>query len=153
MRYELKTLYRDDTTHVIFKPLDFIARLAALVPKPRVNHTRFHGVFALNSKRRSLVTPGTGPLHNGEADLVRQVADLQEGRVDLPTAVLLNSRGGQPGNTNTVRGTEWRDALGRALARKGEANYRAGLDTVTDKVVETHGLSRMPRDSFRFRTA
>jgi hypothetical protein len=25
---------------------DFIARLAALVPKPRVNLTRFHGVFA-----------------------------------------------------------------------------------------------------------
>jgi hypothetical protein len=31
-------------------PLDFIARLAALVPKPRVNLTRFHGVFAPNSK-------------------------------------------------------------------------------------------------------
>jgi hypothetical protein len=31
---------------VIFEPLDFIARLAALVPKPRVNLTRFHGVFA-----------------------------------------------------------------------------------------------------------
>ncbi len=38
--------YRDATTHVIFEPLDFIALLAALVPKPRVNLTRFHGVFA-----------------------------------------------------------------------------------------------------------
>ena len=37
-------------------PLDFIARLAALVPKPRVNLTRFHGVFAPNSKHRALVT-------------------------------------------------------------------------------------------------
>ena len=35
VRYELKTPYRDGTTHVIFDPLDFIARLAALVPKPR----------------------------------------------------------------------------------------------------------------------
>jgi len=34
-----------------------IARLAALVPKPRVNLTRFHGVFAPNSKHRVLVTP------------------------------------------------------------------------------------------------
>jgi len=49
--------YRDGTTHVIFEPLDFIARLAALVPKPRVNHTRFHGVFAPNSKHHALVTP------------------------------------------------------------------------------------------------
>ncbi len=36
---------------------DIIARLAALVPKPRVNLTRFHGVFAPNSKYRARVTP------------------------------------------------------------------------------------------------
>ncbi|WP_409179245.1 hypothetical protein [Enterobacter hormaechei] len=30
MRYELKTPYRNGTTHVIFEPLDFIAKLAAL---------------------------------------------------------------------------------------------------------------------------
>jgi hypothetical protein len=40
IRYQLKTPYRDGTTYVIFEPLDFIARLAALVPKPRVNLTR-----------------------------------------------------------------------------------------------------------------
>ena len=57
VRYTLKTPYRDGTTHVIFEPLDFIARLAALVPKPRVNLTRFHGVFAPNSKHRAQVTP------------------------------------------------------------------------------------------------
>ena len=57
VRYQLKTPYRDGTTHVIFEPLDFIARLAALVPKPRVKLTRFHGVFAPNSKYRALVTP------------------------------------------------------------------------------------------------
>ena len=42
--------------------MDFIAKLAALVPKPRVNLTRFHGVFARgglpsNSKFRVRVTP------------------------------------------------------------------------------------------------
>jgi len=55
--YQLKTPYRDGTTHVLFEPLDFIARLAALVPKPRVNLTRFHGVFAPNSKLRAQITP------------------------------------------------------------------------------------------------
>jgi hypothetical protein len=54
--YELKTPYRNGTTHVLFEPLDFIARLAALVPKPRVHLTRFHGVFAPNSKYRPMVT-------------------------------------------------------------------------------------------------
>ena len=56
VRYRLKTPCRDGTTHVIFEPLDFIARLAALVPKPRVNLIRFHGVFAPNSRYRGRVT-------------------------------------------------------------------------------------------------
>jgi len=33
------------TTRVVFEPLDFIARLAALEPKPRVNLTRFHALL------------------------------------------------------------------------------------------------------------
>ena len=57
VRYELKTPWRNGTTHVIFESLNFISRLVALVPRPRVNLTRFHGVFASNSKYRSKVTP------------------------------------------------------------------------------------------------
>jgi len=57
VRYELKTPWRNGTTHVIFEPLDFISRLVALVPRPRVNLTRFHGVFAPNSKYRVQITP------------------------------------------------------------------------------------------------
>ena len=34
-----------------------MGRLAALVPKPRVNLTRFHGVFSPNSKLRKHVVP------------------------------------------------------------------------------------------------
>ena len=37
--------------------MDFIAKLAAMVPRPRVNLTRFHGVLAPNSKHRIHVTP------------------------------------------------------------------------------------------------
>ena len=44
VRYRLKTPYRDGTTDVVFEPLDFIARLAALVPTPRVNLMRPRGV-------------------------------------------------------------------------------------------------------------
>lgn len=56
VRYTLKTPYRDGTTHVYFNPLDFMARLAALAPKPLVILTRYHGVFAPNSQLRSQVT-------------------------------------------------------------------------------------------------
>jgi hypothetical protein len=37
LRYRLKTPWRNGTTHVILDSLDFIAKLAALVPYPRVN--------------------------------------------------------------------------------------------------------------------
>jgi hypothetical protein len=67
----LKTRYRDGATHVIFEPLDFIARLAALVPKPRVNLTRLPGVFSPHSRYRARVTPGKrgkGGPHTTTAD-------------------------------------------------------------------------------------
>ncbi|WP_274519433.1 transposase [Legionella cincinnatiensis] len=56
IRYELKTPYKNGTTHVVFEPLDFIVRLVALVPKPRMHLTRFYGVFAPNSAYRATVT-------------------------------------------------------------------------------------------------
>ena len=85
VRYTLKTPYRDGTTHVIFEPLEFmrhipvphpcgaacgcanrqscrfvIARLAALVPRPRVHLTRYHGVLAPHSRWRAEITPAGG---------------------------------------------------------------------------------------------
>ena len=38
-------------------PEDFIARLAALVPRPRVNLIRYHGVFAPSSSMRRAIVP------------------------------------------------------------------------------------------------
>ena len=57
MRYQLKMPYRDGTTHMFFEPLDLMARLVALIPKPRVNLVRYHGVFAPNSPHRVVATP------------------------------------------------------------------------------------------------
>ena len=75
--YTLKTPYRDGTTQVAFEPVDFMARLAALVPKPRVNLTRYHGILAPNHRWRGLVTParrgkGVKPVSNAE---VRSTAE------------------------------------------------------------------------------
>jgi len=67
IRYQLKTPFRDGTTHILFEPLDFVARLAALVPKPRVNLTRFFGIFAPNSKNRSELTPRKTKQHKAVA--------------------------------------------------------------------------------------
>ena len=42
---------------MVFEPVDLIARMAALVPKPRVNLTRYHGILAPNHRWRGEVTP------------------------------------------------------------------------------------------------
>jgi len=56
-----------------------MARLAALVPRPQVNLTRYHGVFAPNSPRRAWVTKaGRGRGAN------RKVSDEEE--EDTPVA-------------------------------------------------------------------
>jgi len=53
----LKTPFRDGTTHLVMSPLELLQRLAALVPRPRLNLIRFHGVLAPNAKWRSQVVP------------------------------------------------------------------------------------------------
>jgi Putative transposase len=39
---ELKTAWADDTGHLLFEPPDLLARLAAIVPRPRVNLILYH---------------------------------------------------------------------------------------------------------------
>ena len=54
---KLKTPWRDGTTHLVMSPLEFMQRLAALVPRPWLHLIRFHGVLAANAKLRPLVVP------------------------------------------------------------------------------------------------
>ncbi len=42
----------DGTTHLLFRGMELLRRLASLVPPPRMNLTRFHGVFAPGAKLR-----------------------------------------------------------------------------------------------------
>ena len=71
--YRFKQPFRDGTTHVLLDAMDFIARLAALVPRPRLNLTRFHGVFAPNCKHRKSVVPNRKP---GEEQADKPVAPM-----------------------------------------------------------------------------
>jgi len=55
--YRLKRRWRDGTSHIIFDPLDLVGKLAALVPPPRFNLVRYHGVLAPSAAWRSLIVP------------------------------------------------------------------------------------------------
>jgi len=62
IQYELKNPFRNGTTHILFSTLDFLSKLAALIPRPRHNLVRYHGVLARgclqpNAKMRKLIVP------------------------------------------------------------------------------------------------
>ena len=52
---QLKSPYRDGTTHIVMSPLEFMQRLAALVPRPRLHLIRFHGVLAPHARLRAAI--------------------------------------------------------------------------------------------------
>ncbi len=54
---QLKSAYQDGTTHIVLSPLQFMQRLAALVPRPRLHLIRFHGVLAPHAKLRAAIVP------------------------------------------------------------------------------------------------
>jgi hypothetical protein len=75
--YRLKTSWRNGTTHVIFEPLELLARLAVLVPASRVNMLRFHGVLGPAAGWRAAVVP---KLPDMEANECKYEEDRNEKR-------------------------------------------------------------------------
>ena len=56
----------DGTTHLVLSPSELIEKLAALIPPPRLNLVRYHGVFAPNAADRGEIVPGPEPAGEGE---------------------------------------------------------------------------------------
>ena len=64
---------RNGTTHILFSPLDFLSKLAALVPRPRHNLVRYYGVLARgchqpNARVRKLIAPTKRKKTNSKVD-------------------------------------------------------------------------------------
>ena len=57
----LKNAWSNGTTHVKLTGPELIERLVSLVPRPRVNIVRHHGVFAPNARLRPKILPAQDP--------------------------------------------------------------------------------------------
>ena len=87
---QLKSAWRDGTTHIKMSPLEFMQHLAALVPRPRLHLIRFHGVLAPHAGLRAAIVPGPpqkpvadaahhaheAPARMGWARLLKRVFDI-----------------------------------------------------------------------------
>jgi hypothetical protein len=75
---ELKTAWHDGTRELVFEPLEFMERLAAMTPRPETNLLICHGVLAPNARWRKRVvaygrvlpepTASAAPLAAGQDD-------------------------------------------------------------------------------------
>jgi hypothetical protein len=63
--YRVKKVSRHRATHRVMSPLEFLARLAALVPPPRYPLLRFHGLVAPRHAWRKRVVPRPPPHARG----------------------------------------------------------------------------------------
>ncbi len=84
IRLRLKTPWADGTRHVLFKPLEFLEKLAALTPRPGINLVLYYGVLAPHARWRSRVVL-TDPTDPSAPNLVR-APDTSDGSVAVPQA-------------------------------------------------------------------
>lgn len=103
VRLQLRQPWRDGTTDVVFDPVEFLGRLAVLVPRPRINLILYHGVL--------------GPRAAWRADVVRRQTSEDSG-----DAGLKESAGEQAREADSVE-TARRQARGQCWASLMERTF------------------------------
>ena len=61
IRFTFRDPRPDGATHAIFRPIEFMEKLVALIPPPRYHTVRYHGIFAPNHPWREAVVPAVRP--------------------------------------------------------------------------------------------
>ena len=74
--YKLPKPFWTGQIHVILEPLEFLRRLAALIPTPRFHTIRYHGFFAAAAKDRAGACALAPPVDNSDdSDAMAQNAN------------------------------------------------------------------------------
>ena len=86
VRLGLKRAWSDGTTAIDLSPLELVEKLAAIVPPPRVNQVRYHGVLAAHAAWRPEVVPKvpTSSAAEAEARQSRRLSKRTTVRVEAP---------------------------------------------------------------------
>ena len=110
MVYRLRRPWSDGTSAIVFEPLAFLERLAALVPRPRAHLLTYHGVLAPAAQWRDRIVPGPRAPTESYAGTPERNAVCSRpvsGSTDSPTAQE------SPARTRRLR---WAELLRRVFA-------------------------------------
>ena len=78
--YSLKKPYSDGTTHIVMTQLELLEKIAAIIPRPKIHLTRYHGVLGPHYKHRKMVVPKQ-PLVNGVTQTKEQAEPTAKARI------------------------------------------------------------------------
>ncbi|MBM3484967.1 MAG: transposase, partial [Alphaproteobacteria bacterium] len=119
----LRRPWGDGTTHLVFEPKAFLARLAVLVPRPRVNLVLYHGVLAPRAAWRREVVATEAPQATG-----------------VPPA---DQSAAEPACTASLhRGWRWADLMRRVFAVDVLACPRCGGRLRLIATLDASGVTR-----------
>jgi hypothetical protein len=100
---ELRHRWADGTTHVVFDPVEFLGRLAVLVPRPRINLILYYGVLAPRAAWR--------------ADVVRRRSSGEGGDAGMTASATAPAGEADPAETarHHARGQTWASLMARTF--------------------------------------
>ena len=87
--FHLKTPWADGTTSLLLSPTELVEKLAALVPPPRTNLIRYHGVLASAAADRAQIVPGPSELTALEEEATTDTTSSSNRRHRVEWAKLL----------------------------------------------------------------
>jgi hypothetical protein len=88
--YKFKKPWDDGTTAMKLTPMELMERLVALVPRPRVHLTRYHGVLGPHYKHRKQIVPKPPELKvTGQEQDIIDPKQLELKKKNIPWARLL----------------------------------------------------------------
>ena len=100
----LKAEWSDGTSHLVFTPSEFLEKLTAILPRPRINLLIYHGVLAPNAPLRAqVVAYGRQPAR------LKACAELEPPDGKLPEGPTALSSSKQRNNYS------WADLMARAF--------------------------------------
>ena len=92
VQLQLRHRWIDGTTHLVFDPVEFLGRLAVLVPRPRINLILYHGVLGPRAAWRSEVVRRETS-ENGRDVGLNEAPTAQACEADTPDAARRRARG------------------------------------------------------------
>ena len=125
--FRMKRPLPDGRTHLVFTQVELLRKLATLVPPPRSNLVRFHGVFAPGAKLRpfllSQAPAHAAPVPSVSANAGTSAARSASGSTDEPptrtgvaNAGVANRIGSTEGAQTARAPLDWADLLRRTFA-------------------------------------